>query len=539
MHEVKILDCTLRDGGYYNLWDFDPDVVQAYIEAMAKAKVDYVELGLRELPQKGFHGAFFYTTEDFINRLRLPNGPSYGVMVNAKSIMGSPKSIGDTVNDLFVDSKDSHVSIVRVAAHFDEVEKSEAIVKCLKDKGYIVGYNLMQAGGKPSAELAEKAGIVASWGQVDVLYFADSLGNMDGGEVKRIISALRECWSGDLGIHTHNNMARALDNCLVAKAAGVKWLDATVTGMGRGAGNSQTENLLAVISQESDSYVTTPVYELAIRHFEPMQKECGWGSNLLYFLGAQNNLHPTYIQNMLSDSHFGTDEIVGAIEFLSQQENRTSYNGDVYKAALTFSGEGKPVSGSPELCSVAHERDVLIVANGSSLQRYLRDIKAYIRNKKPIVIGINVIEELAEYIDYYCLSHNNKFLSERGIYNTLKKPVILPKHRFKDSELELFSGSCQLIDYGFEVKHNCFSVKNEYCVVPFDITAAYAFSVVETMNPKGVFLAGFDGYESADSRQLEMLEIFSMMNGLEISKRLIALTPTTYPLVQGSIYAPV
>lgn len=539
MHSIKVLDCTLRDGGYYNLWDFDPEVAQAYIVAMAEAKVDYVELGLREPAQKGFRGAYFYTTEDYINRLQLPKGPDYGVMVNAKSILNSPKSIEATISDFFVDSKDSKVTLVRVAAHFDEVEDSAAIVKCLKDKGYIVGYNLMQAGGKPSDELAEKAKVVATWGGVEVLYFADSLGNMDGDEVKRIIVALRKNWSGDLGIHTHNNMARALDNCLIAKAAGVKWLDATVTGMGRGAGNAQTENLLAVISQETDNYVTNPVYELAIRHFEPMQRAYGWGSNLLYFLGAQNNLHPTYIQNLLSDSHFGTDEVIGAIAFLSMQENRATYNGDVYKAALSFSGEEKPIGGSSVLCNIASEKDVLIIANGPSLKRYLGDIKAYIRNKKPVVIGINVVEELAEYIDYYCLSRNNKFLSEQGCYKTLKQPVILPKHRFNDSELDLFSDGCQLIDYGLEVKHNSFSVNSDYCVAPFDITAAYAFSVVETMGPKEVFLVGFDGYASADPRQLEMLKILSLMGEGEIFKKMIALTPTTYPVVQGSIYAPV
>jgi len=535
----KILDCTLRDGGYYNHWDFSPDVVQAYILAMVAAKIDYVELGLRNFAQPGFLGAFAYTSEDFLNRLDLPEGPTYGVMIDAKTILNANLSVEDAVDALFVDRAKSKVDLVRIAAHFHEVEHSEPIVKALKDKGYIVGYNLMQAGGKPSSLIAEKAKIAQSWAGLDVLYFADSLGNMDGNEVKRIVSALREHWQGELGIHTHNNMAKALDNCLTARSVGVKWLDSTITGMGRGAGNAQTENLLAVVSQEENNYVAAPVYELAIRHFEKMQKKCGWGSNLLYFLGAQNNLHPTYIQNLLSDSHFGTDEVIGAIEYLSQQENKSSYVSDVYRSALSFSGEKKPVSGTSVLCNIAANREVLIIANGPGLHKYLPDVIAYIQKKNPIVIAINVITELSDFVDYYCLSHNNKFLSESASYNTLVKPVILPKHRFSNEELALFSPSCPLMDYGLAVQTGEFYTEETSCVIPFDITVAYAFSVAENMKANNVTLVGFNGYDSNDTRQLEMLETLNLMQNFQISHHLLALTPTTYPVAQGSIYAPV
>jgi len=535
----KILDCTLRDGGYYNHWDFSPEVVQAYIHAMVEAKIDYIELGLRNFAQPGFLGAFAYTTEDFLNRLELPKGPTYGVMIDAKTILNSSLSVNDAIDALFVDSAESKVSLIRIAAHFHEVEHSAPIVKTLKDKGYIVGYNLMQAGGKSSELIADKAKTTQTWQGLDVLYFADSLGNMDGDEVKRIVKALRQHWQGDLGIHTHNNMAKALDNCLTARSVGVKWLDSTITGMGRGAGNAQTENLLAVVSKEKTNYLAAPVYELAIRHFETMQKKCGWGSNLLYFLGAQNNLHPTYIQNLLSDSHFDTDEVIGAIDYLSQQEKKSSYSGDVYRAALSFTGESKPISGSSALCNIASESEVLIVANGPGLHQYLADVIAYIERRKPIVIAINVINELAEYIDYYCLSHNNKFLSECDVYNTLVKPVILPKHRFSDSELALFSHQCQLIDYGLVVQGGQFSVSNESCIIPFDITVAYAFSVAEAMKANKVTLIGFNGYESHDTRQLEMIETIALMNNFAIATTLVALTPTTYPLTQGSVYAPI
>ncbi len=82
---TKILDCTLRDGGYYNNWDFKKDLVKEYLEAMAVSKTDFIELGLRQFKNESFLGAHAYTTNDYLKRLDLPKGPKYGVMVDAKN----------------------------------------------------------------------------------------------------------------------------------------------------------------------------------------------------------------------------------------------------------------------------------------------------------------------------------------------------------------------------------------------------------------------------------------------------------------------
>jgi 4-hydroxy 2-oxovalerate aldolase len=536
---MKVLDCTLRDGGYYNNWDFCKNVVHEYLDGMAKAKIDIVELGLRNFPKSEFLGAFAYTTEDFLNNLDLPVGPVYGVMVDAKTILQSDLSIEDAIDALFCPASQSKVDLVRVAAHFKEVEKSGPIIKHLKSLGYIVGYNLMQAGGKPDEVISQKAKMAKDWGELDVLYFADSLGNMDGAEVERIVSALRQHWDGELGIHTHNNMSKGLDNTLTAKKSGVSWLDATVTGMGRGAGNTQTENLLAVVAGDNSQYVPEPVFELVIRFFEPMQKKFGWGSNLLYFLGAQNDVHPTFIQNLLSSSHYGTDEIVGAINYLSKLDGTTTYSGDILSTALSFSSSNSKVSGSKELNAIFANREVLLVANGPSCEKYARDIEFYIKKNKPVVLSLNINNCLSEdLIDFYVISHNSKFLSEFDEYKALKKPIILPKHRFSGEELEKLSG-IEILDFGIEVAKDTFEVKEEYAVIPYDITAAYALAVISVAKAAQLKLIGFDGYNIGDVRQKEMVEILSFYaNSME---RLVplSLTPTSYNVDKGSVYAPI
>ncbi|NVK73373.1 MAG: pyruvate carboxyltransferase [Oceanospirillaceae bacterium] len=537
---IKILDCTLRDGGYYNDWDFSPEVVENYLYAVANAKIDYVELGLRNFEKNGFYGAFAYTTERYLDSIELPEGPTYGVMVDAKTILSASHGIKLAVDELFVSRSRSKIGLVRIAAHFNEIESSGEIASLLKKKGYIVGLNMMQAGGKPSEMIRNKAAIVASWGAVDILYFADSLGNMDSAEVRRIYSAIQASWSGPIGIHTHNNMSRALENTITAMEAGATWLDVTVTGMGRGAGNAQTENLLAILDDSSTRYRPDSIYELVIKFFADMQKNYGWGASLPYFLGAKNNIHPTYIQNLVSSDVYGKHEVIEAIKYLSNMEGTSSYNSDLLTTAISFSSSHNEVGGTTDLVNRFDGRDVLIVANGPSTTRYLKEIESFIKHNNPIVLAVNVFTALSEEsIDYYCVTHNSKFVSQSKYYTELDKPIIAPLHRFSGTEKDLLTGSGRkVIDYGFAVKSSVFTIQPTFCEAPFDVTFAYAIGVATIGGAKSIDVVGIDGYQSNDQRQLEMIEICNLFKEANSKLEISALTPTTYPVLQKSIFAP-
>jgi 4-hydroxy 2-oxovalerate aldolase len=535
---LKVLDCTLRDGGYYNKWDFDEDVVQEYLSAVATSGITFVELGLRNFPKKGFFGAFAYTTENFLNSIELPKGPTYGVMVDAKTILEAGMPIEEAIRTLFVEAINSKIKLVRVAAHFHEVEKCKIILQKLKTMGYVVGLNLMQAGGKASAELERLASLIESWQCLDCLYFADSLGNMDADEVTRIYSRLRSAWSGEMGIHTHDNMSQALSNTFTAAQLGATWLDSTVTGMGRGAGNAQTERLLATLSRTDDKYKPEEIYKLVIKHFEKMQSAYGWGSNLLYFLGAQIGLHPTYIQTLLTDKHYSSDEIVQAINYLGRQENLHSFDHSVLEKALDFSGNSQEVSGSNALVDLFKGKEVLIVGGGLSINRYKKYIENYIVQRKPIVLSINVKSSIEQtMIDYFCVSHNIKFLSESDTYKQLQKPLIFPKHRFSQTELEGVNTKVKHLDYGIVGNAENFTINEEYCELPFELTAAYALAIASVGNASCIKVVGFDGFTSNDTRQQEMIKMigdYKSITDMGIS----SLTPTTYPIEQGSVFAP-
>lgn len=531
----KILDCTLRDGGYYNNWDFSSDLVKKYLKSMAETNIDYVELGLRNFPKSEFLGAFAYTTEIFLNSLDLPKGPVYGVMVDAKTILKSNLSINDAINKLFVDAKDSKIDLVRVAAHIDEIKHSYKIIEKLKKLGYEVGLNIMQAGGKSDKVILDLSRLVSEWKELDILYFADSLGNMDTNEVKRINDLIRRHWKKTLGIHTHDNLGQGLNNTLKAIDLGICLLDCTVTGMGRGAGNTQTERLLTVLN--NNKYNKNSIYELVIRYFEPMQKIYGWGTNLLYFLGAKNEVHPTYIQNILSNSHYGTDEIVGAIDYFSKFNDSISFDETVLRKALNYNNTEKNKFGDSTINGIFNEKNILIIANSPNTVKHKEAIEVYINKEKPIVISINITDIISkDLIDYYVVSHNTKFFSQASLYKQIDKPVIMPRGRFSDEELKEING-LEIYDYGLEIKTNNLCSNSNYATIPHDITSAYALCILMQSNVSSISVVGFDGYDNNDIRQEQMIEILNLYNDIDESRKIIALTPTTYPIRKSSIYA--
>jgi len=241
--DCVLLDCTLRDGGYYVNWDFSSSLIEAYLVAMRAAQVDYVELGFRFLENDSFKGACAYTSDWFLDTLSVPDGLFLAVMVNASDLCSEIGCL-DVVSKLFPRlANETLLNLVRIACHPHEIRKILPAIVYLHDFGYKVAINLMQIESYAYQEVLDISSLLRDY-PIDVLYVADSLGSMSPCGLARIISWFRQRWKGDLGIHAHDNMGSALANTLRAHAEGVSWLDSTVTGMGRGPGNARTEELI-------------------------------------------------------------------------------------------------------------------------------------------------------------------------------------------------------------------------------------------------------------------------------------------------------
>ena len=268
-----ILDCTLRDGGYYVNWDFDPDTVRKYLTAVATAKIEIIEIGFRFLPAKIFLGASAYSTDVYLKSIDLPGNVLISVMVNASEIINCSEGIDNAVNQLFTSKSESPVDIVRIAANIDDIEQCHEIVERLNILGYRVFLNLMQIGLVSHDKLVKTSSLIESWNMVEVLYMADSFGSLDPVNVKKIIKTIENGWSGPLGIHAHDNKGLAVQNTMAALNAGVLYLDSTICGMGRGAGNARTEYLLVELGQRKDvTYFPDAVFPLTLQEFNALQK---------------------------------------------------------------------------------------------------------------------------------------------------------------------------------------------------------------------------------------------------------------------------
>ncbi|WP_082656915.1 aldolase catalytic domain-containing protein [Pseudomonas citronellolis] len=530
MEKIKVLDCTLRDGGYYNSWDFSEEVLMDYLQAVCAARIDMVELGLRNFNSNEFKGAHAFTTEKFLSTLDLPSGPSYGVMVDAKTIIKGPYDLTQGTRKLFTEKSSSKLSFVRVAAHYHELEDAIVICQILKNLGYFVGLNLMQSVGKTNDQIRHAADTAQTANCIDVLYFADSLGNMDESEADRIINCLKGGWLGELGLHAHDNTSRALSNTLHSLNQGIHFLDSTITGMGRGAGNTKTEILLFELNQRKlGNYNPFALHELVLRHFEPMQREYGWGTNLLYHIGAIKNVHPTYIQQLYSDHRFGPCERAAAISYLGsipaasfddQNLEKALKLQKIYPAKLAFAGD--------DISYIFENREILLLGAGETTSRYRKAIAQYISSKNPIVISININPHISnEMVDYYAISHNTKYLSDKEKYKPLERKIIAPASLFPNGQLEF----C----FNFElVTGKPWKVQNNFCEIPYDNTAAYALSICLAGRATRVSIVGFDGYPHLDVRNKEVQEILDYFKTrLEIT----CLTPTNYNVATGTIYA--
>ena len=169
---LNILDCTLRDGGYYNNWNFDSDLVASYLRAMEECSVSYVELGFRFNTSDKSFGPYGSTTEDFLNSLDLPSSLKYALMVNGKEYLKSnEEEIEALVKEIFVPAEKSKISLVRVAINFDAASETKALLMSLKKLGYMIGLNLMQSSGKSESEYIEISKKIQQWDIVDILYF--------------------------------------------------------------------------------------------------------------------------------------------------------------------------------------------------------------------------------------------------------------------------------------------------------------------------------------------------------------------------------
>ena len=535
MHKkIKILDCTLRDGGYYNNWDFDLDLVENYLKSMDALNIDYVEIGLRSLINNKFKGGFAYSTDNFIRSLNIPKGlqNKIGVMVNGSEIANKDSQI-DLLKKLFNVQSKSPVSLVRVACHFDQFVACLPCSIWLKEKGYKVGFNIMQIADRSDEEIEEIAEKASNY-PIDVLYFADSMGGLNPEDVVRIINIIKKQWKKEIGVHTHDNKGQAVANSRSAVQSGCTWVDGTVSGMGRGPGNAQTEFLILELAEywNKDSN-SIKLFELIYKYFKPLKHKFDWGKNPFYFLSGQYGIHPTFIQEMLRDKRYNEKDIIAVINHLKIKGGK-KFSLETLESARNFFSEKPDGNWNPE--NLLKNKEVLILGTGPGTKKYKFGIENFINKKRCFVIALNIQSEIDEdLVDARSACHPIRILADYKDYLDFNQPIITP-FSMLPSLVKEFLRNKEILDYGIMIDKSGFKFNSNYANIPFYLVLAYTLAVCSSGKASKIYLAGFDGYDDGDPRNLESENVFKSYQQSEGSVKLVSITPTKYKLTEQSLF---
>ena len=383
---------------------------------------------------------------------------------------------------------------------------------------------------KSPVELVDLADYLKTWNFIDVLYFADSLGSMNEEAVKVVYGSLRKHWEGDIGFHAHNNMGRGLENAALAKRLGCTWIDGTVTGMGRGAGNAETEYLLLHPEIGFESYKADKMSSLIEQHFAPLKKEYGWGVSMPYFIGALRGLHPTYIQELVQDETLHAKSIPKIIDDIASTAAPNNYSYENLQNAKASNDLPLKAIGQKEDKNLFIGQEVVLVAQTDQSRLYRDAIKDYAEIKNAFLISINQPKKGIELdYDYVAVSHNQKFREDIEEYGSSGYRYVAPKELFVNEKIEI------AYDYGLTIVAEEFDRHGTHATIPFWLTLPYAIGFCLDYGAQNIRLAGFHGYDSQDQRQKEMIECINIMRGKNID--LVSLMPTTLPIKEQSVYS--
>lgn len=304
---TNILDCTFRDGGYYTNWSFPDELVRDYLATMAELPISAIELGYAGKAKCG--GQFANVDNNAARALRPRTDVMLAVMLDAKDYLDCGPELEIKLDGDLGQRVQGGLDAIRIAVHFRAALQCGPLIDALDKRGYRVFLNLMQVDLASAQDIQNCRAFVASMPCLEAVYVADSLGAMRPERVVELVTAFAGPDADPVGFHAHDNSGLAIANTLSALSRGCAWLDSTVAGMGRGAGNASTEQLLnAVALPGYTDDAARRLQHLVSRHFDPMKRAKGWGHSPLYQAGAALGLHPTFVQEVQSDPALTTEQ---------------------------------------------------------------------------------------------------------------------------------------------------------------------------------------------------------------------------------------
>ena len=283
--EIKVLDCSIRDGGLINKWQFSDEFVrQTYIACVA-AGIDYMEIGYKasaELFDPKEYGKWRFCKDEDIQRTL------DGIDLTCK--LACMVDIGRVEEKDLLPQEKSPFSLIRVASYVKDIDKAIDLAKLVQDKGYETCINIMAVSTNLEKDIDEALEQLAKT-DVPSIYVVDSYGNMFSEDVTFLVKKYQKFLPGKtIGIHTHNNRQLAFANTIQAIIDGANFIDASMFGIGRGPGNCPMELLLGFL--KNPKFNLRPVLQVIQEHYLPLREKIEWGYLIPYAITGMLNEHP-------------------------------------------------------------------------------------------------------------------------------------------------------------------------------------------------------------------------------------------------------
>lgn len=502
---TKILDCTLRDGGYYTNWDFNVETVDAYIHAMNVLPIDYLELGYRNNPTKEYMGKFGYCPVSVLRQIRKNCTKKLDVMLNEKSTR--PEDL-----DFLLKPIVGLVDMVRIAIDPKNFDRAVVLAKAVKTMGFEVGFNCMYM-SKWQTEYPDfltRLDVLDSF--ADLFCMVDSFGGVTPEDVIHITRIVREHTKCPIGFHGHNNLQLGLINTITAMQLGVDYVDATILGMGRGAGNLNMELLLTYLNAYQGMQVDFNVLGDVITAFTPLYEQYQWGTNLPYMLAGANRIPQKEVMDWVTNRVYSFNSIVRALE------NRK--NNVVDNAKF------------PKLHVEKKFDKVLVIGGGNNAIEHKEAIKEYINlngNSNGIAVVFATARNAKAYLDinapvYYALVGNEgrRLTANVGESNFRGTCVLPPYPRTMGTEVPPYaeSNTVELASVDFTDQFK-------------DSVTTIALQLAINLTDGEIFVIGYDGYPGNVLSEKEVSltnENKTIFNAFKEAKgvQLKSLTPSLY-----------
>lgn len=508
--DIQIIDCTLRDGGYYTQWDFDDAVLDAYFSSMERLPVTYLEIGYRNNPAPGYMGRFGYTPIPVLEKIRSRTSRKLAVMLNQKST---------SVSDLEVLARPlaGLLDMIRLAVDPANFDKAVELAAAVRDMGFEVGFNMMYMSRWNSYDgLMRKLHRLN--GIADGFFMVDSYGGMTPEEVAATSRSVLDELSCPVGFHGHNNLQMALANSLAAVKTGVSRVDATVLGMGRGAGNLNLELLLTFLSGTCGLNVDFNELGSVVSAFSPLMEKYRWGTSLPYMISGTYSFPQKEVMDWVANRVYSFNSIVRALK------NRIDHKVDNAKYPL--------------LALRGRYDRVIVVGGGDSVPRHIDALVQFIRKNAGTAVVLTTARHAAlfngiEADIFYCLdgSEGKRLTRNVGEKNFHGRCILPPYPRVMGTEVPEYAQKHTFELEKIDVVDSC---RNS--------VTAIALQLASELSDGDIFIVGYDGYPGNVLSEKEVTltnenNTIFMEYAARTGHKLVSLTPTIYrSLAAMSIY---